>query len=198
MLADAGIQAEQRLRRPGQSSARPCGPSSTPLSPHQHVPRLRAEVQDGAAWPAAARQARVQEDLEVAADRAEGLVGQGDQLGGALRAGEEDQDRCPPRAEEAGQAVRDPGPVRVGQGAGAGVDERVALGCVVPGGPARALGDRDEQQPYAGELLRGIVVRVDPEPASRPATASPGTDRPGRPPSRPGSADRSAPRCPPR
>lgn len=91
----------------------------------------------------------------MAADRAEGLAGQGDQLGGALRAYEEDQDRCPSRAEEAGQAVRDRGPVRVGQGAGAGVDDRVPLGTVVPGDPARALGDRDEQQPYAGESLRG-------------------------------------------
>ncbi len=118
----------------------------------------------------------------MAADRAEGLVGQGDQLGGALRAGEEDQDRCPARAEEAGQAVRDPGPVRVGQGAGAGVDERVALGCVVPGGPARALGDRDEQQSYAGELLRGIVVRVDPEPApAQPPHPRAQTAQGGRP-----------------
>lgn len=118
----------------------------------------------------------------MAADRAEGLVGQGHQLGGALRGGEEDEDGCSCGAEETGQAVRDPGPVRVGQGAGAGVDDRVAPGFVVPGDPARALGDRDEQQPYAGQLLRRVVVRVDLEPAvAQPPHPRAQTAQGGRP-----------------
>ena len=121
-------------------------------------------VEDGAASPAALGQARVEQDLQVPADRTQAQAGQRDQLGGALRGVQQDQHPGPARADERGQRGGHRGLARLGQHSCAWVDQRVPVR-LVPGGPALTRGYRDEQQLSPGDVARRVVDRVDLQPA---------------------------------
>lgn len=91
--------------------------------------------------------------------RSQSLAGQRDELGGALRGAEQDEDGRPRRPEQRPERLGHRGPL-LGQHARARVHDRVPA-WPVPRGPALARGDRDEQQLGSGDLPRRVVVRVD-------------------------------------